>query len=289
MATPSHEAKEDGALAGDRARLLPSACSHQMSLRLQERGVVSEEEKARSAEMQSFRFETVHSYVYEQRLRQRPPDADSDEQLARWLLCLLIGLITGWVGFVVNVGTKMLENMKFRWCEALVEAGAFSEPLLLYCAINGAYVLCASALVVLWEPQAKGSGIPEVKSLLNGVFIPRVVGARTLVAKSLGIMFSVAGGLFVGKEGPMVQAGAIVAAAVADGPTPRMTRMLPRWLQGWCTAPKVPLYSTSIHMSVRTSVHMSTHAHVCAHTRTCVCTRLHTSAHTCTRVDNMLP
>ena len=42
---------------------------------------------------------------------------------------------------------------------------------------------------------------------MNGVFIPRVTAPRTLLAKSFGIMLSVAGGLFVGKEGPMVQVG----------------------------------------------------------------------------------
>ena len=58
-------------------------------------------------------------------------------------------------------------------------------------------------MVVFIEPLAAGSGIPEIKCYLNGVKVPNVVRFRTLVTKATGVLFSVAGGLFVGKEGPM--------------------------------------------------------------------------------------
>ena len=40
---------------------------------------------------------------------------------------------------------------------------------------------------------------------------------RTLVGKVIGIIFSVAGGLAVGKEGPMIHSGAVVAAGLSQG------------------------------------------------------------------------
>ena len=58
---------------------------------------------------------------------------------------------------------------------------------------------------------AGGSGIPQVKCYLNGVKIPRIVRIKTLMCKSVGVTLSVLGGLAVGKEGPMIHSGAVVA------------------------------------------------------------------------------
>jgi|AntRauTorckE5430_2_1112549.scaffolds.fasta_scaffold239331_1 H+/Cl- antiporter ClcA len=55
------------------------------------------------------------------------------------------------------------------------------------------------------EPAAAGSGVPEMKTYLNGVAIPRLVRAKTLLCKAVGVTLSVSGGLPCGKEGPMVQ------------------------------------------------------------------------------------
>ena len=43
-------------------------------------------------------------------------------------------------------------------------------------------------------------------------FIP-----QTLFCKVVGVIFSVVGGLACGKEGPMIHAGAVVAAGVSQG------------------------------------------------------------------------
>lgn len=42
--------------------------------------------------------------------------------------------------------------------------------------------------------MAAGSGIPEIKSYLNGVKIPGIVRLRTFLCKAAGVLFSVAGG-----------------------------------------------------------------------------------------------
>jgi hypothetical protein len=55
---------------------------------------------------------------------------------------------------------------------------------------------------------------------------------RTLLVKTLGIAFSVSGGLLVGKEGPLVHSGCIVAAGISQGPPrgmPRLYRILRRF------------------------------------------------------------
>jgi chloride channel 7 len=48
------------------------------------------------------------------------------------------------------------------------------------------------------EPLAAGSGIPEVKTYLNGVHIKGLLTLRTLATKLSGITFSIAAGLIAG-------------------------------------------------------------------------------------------
>ncbi|KAJ8328947.1 hypothetical protein O5D80_002909 [Batrachochytrium dendrobatidis] len=52
--------------------------------------------------------------------------------------------------------------------------------------------------------HAAGSGVPEVKIILGGFVIRGYLGVRTLVLKTLGIVFSIASGLVVGVQGPLV-------------------------------------------------------------------------------------
>ncbi|ORE01231.1 hypothetical protein BCV72DRAFT_81745 [Rhizopus microsporus var. microsporus] len=49
-----------------------------------------------------------------------------------------------------------------------------------------------------------GSGIPEVKVILGGFVIKGFLGIKTLIVKSVGMIFSTSAGLTVGKEGPFV-------------------------------------------------------------------------------------
>ncbi len=80
------------------------------------------------------------------------------------------------------------------------------------------FAFIASIFVYL-EPVSGGSGIPEIKCFLNGINLPRVVRIKTLICKVVGVTFSVAAGLPVGKEGPMVHSGSVVAAVVSQGKT----------------------------------------------------------------------
>ncbi len=62
-------------------------------------------------------------------------------------------------------------------------------------------------------------GCPQ--AYLNGVDVPYIFHLNTLVAKVLGAVGSVAGGLAIGKEGPFVHAGAAIAAIISQVPGPR--------------------------------------------------------------------
>ena len=56
----------------------------------------------------------------------------------------------------------------------------------------------------------------QTQAYLNGVDVPGIFYFNTLVAKVLGAIGSVAGGLAIGKEGPFVHAGAAIGALLSQ-------------------------------------------------------------------------
>ncbi|KAL8597704.1 Chloride transport protein 6 [Nucella lapillus] len=135
----------------------------------------------------------------------------------KWIVTFLIGFLTALVALFIDVVVRHLSDLKFSTIDHSIQQcgqeGCLVVSLIYLLLFNVGFVIIASALVV-YEPVAGGSGIPEIKCYLNGIKVPRVARLQSLMAKALGVLFSVAGGLFVGKEGPMIHSGAIIGAGV---------------------------------------------------------------------------
>ncbi|XP_014877440.1 chloride transport protein 6 isoform X2 [Poecilia latipinna] len=130
-----------------------------------------------------------------------------------FVIGVTVGLVGLFVDFFVHLFTKIKFSVVADSIEKCTDRGCLSLSLLELLTFNMVFVFIASLLVLI-EPVAAGSGIPEIKSYLNGVKIPGIVRLRTFLCKAAGVLFSVAGGLFVGKEGPMIHSGAIVGAGL---------------------------------------------------------------------------
>ncbi|XP_015192529.1 H(+)/Cl(-) exchange transporter 6 isoform X1 [Lepisosteus oculatus] len=138
-------------------------------------------------------------------------------EAVKWMVVFAIGVCTGLVGLFVDYFVRLFSQIKLnlvgKSVEECSEKGCLALSLLELLAFNMTFIFFASVLVLI-EPIAAGSGIPEIKSYLNGVKIPGIVRFRTFVCKAVGVLFSVAGGLFVGKEGPMIHCGSIIGAGL---------------------------------------------------------------------------
>ena len=66
--------------------------------------------------------------------------------------------------------------------------------------------------------HASGSGIPELKAILSGYWLPRYLSGHAFVAKVVGLIAALASGLFIGREGPMVALSATVGALLMQLP-----------------------------------------------------------------------
>lgn len=111
-----------------------------------------------------------------------------------------------------------LLTWKFDTAKEFISSDKWASSFFSYQFMSLFFALIATTLCY-FEPAAAGSGIPEIKALLNGVNLKQFVKFRVLMAKLFGMCFSVASGLPTGKKGPIIHIGSTMGAAVSQGMT----------------------------------------------------------------------
>jgi chloride channel 7 len=175
-------------------------------------------------DVESLDYDIDSSSIFEQDLQHQSAQFRRCQNAQRWAVCAAIGCTTGFVAFLIDVFTAQILQKKYAIAAAAMQyipvgndSGPFFAVMAAYVALSILCVAVAAVLVVFVEPVAGGSGIPEVKTYLQGVKVPRLLRTTTLLCKAVGVVFSVSSGLVVGKEGPMIHAGSIVAAGLSQG------------------------------------------------------------------------
>ena len=93
---------------------------------------------------------------------------------------VFIGLSMGFCAFCVDISLETLNNWKFGSVKRVIrERGGFWAPYLTFLTFCLAYSGISGAIVSFIAPLAAGSGIPEIKTYLNGVHIK---GARPVLS-----------------------------------------------------------------------------------------------------------
>ncbi|KAG6924934.1 chloride voltage-gated channel 1 [Chelydra serpentina] len=76
-------------------------------------------------------------------------------------------------------------------------------------------ILFAAVFCHLVSPQAVGSGIPELKTIMRGVVLKEYLTLKAFVAKVVGLTAGLGSGMPIGKEGPFVHIASICAAVLS--------------------------------------------------------------------------
>uniref|UniRef100_A0A3B3TGN3 Chloride channel protein n=1 Tax=Paramormyrops kingsleyae TaxID=1676925 RepID=A0A3B3TGN3_9TELE len=185
-------------------------------------------EKLLSLKYESLDYDNSENQLFLEEERRMSQMGFKCLEMSRWLVCALIGILTGLIACFIDIVVENLAGLKYQVIqqniERFTETGGLSISLILWVLLNSAFVMVGSVIVAFFEPIAAGSGIPQIKCYLNGVKIPRVVRLKTLVVKVCGVICSVVGGLAVGKEGPMIHSGAVVAAGISQGRSTSLKR-----------------------------------------------------------------
>ncbi|XP_035829429.1 chloride channel protein 2 [Aplysia californica] len=132
-----------------------------------------------------------------------------------WIFLTILGITMAFLSFTMDFIIEKCQEAKF-W---LYDELQFSMGLQ-YCAwvlYSMLFILFAVGFTHLVSPQAIGSGIPEMKTILRGVVLKEYLTFRTLVAKIVGLCSSLGSTLPFGKEGPFVHIASIVATILSKG------------------------------------------------------------------------
>ncbi|CAI4225904.1 unnamed protein product [Auanema sp. JU1783] len=182
-----------------------------------------------SSKFESLNYEICENEIYREEEKNPKHSLSLFTQARnRWFVCFIVGVATALVASSIDILIHYSKEVKFDFilknlmskCDQQYEPtgeGCMWMVLAGWISYNCVLVLIAAMLVIYVSPVAAGSGIPQVKCYLNGVTIPDVVKFKTLVAKSVGVACSVAGGLCAGKEGPMIHSGAVVGSTLSEG------------------------------------------------------------------------
>ena len=127
-----------------------------------------------------------------------------------WLFLILQGLFAS---ILANFITLMVDGaLLMRWASYDFFA---SLHLVLGWIWWMAWVFVLGMGAAAWTkfigPHAVGSGLPEMKARLSGVYLRYFLSVRTFLGKVGGVILALGGGLVVGKEGPFVHMSSIMA------------------------------------------------------------------------------
>jgi len=123
------------------------------------------------------------------------------------LLAAACSLLTEWCITNLVEARKHWLSHRLGW---LVESHDHAN--LIGSVLSATFLAAASAyLVDRFAVQAAGSGIPEMQSILSGVWLYRFLGLRVVVVKIVGLIAACGAGLSIGREGPFVHISGIIA------------------------------------------------------------------------------
>jgi chloride channel 7 len=177
-----------------------------------------------SQKYESLDYDLCENMLYLSEQKHSSYSKVNNTEILRWIVIFFIGLLTALTACIIVISVEVLSRYKYETLRTFVDSCSQNNhkyciiiPYVLWLLFNGIPVALGSAIVTYLAPIAAGSGIPVIKCYLNGVKVPEVVRIKTYIAKLLGVILSVVGGLACGKEGPMIHCGSVIAAGISQG------------------------------------------------------------------------
>jgi chloride channel 3/4/5 len=156
------------------------------------------------------------------------------ESSKTWLVLLWTGVSVAVLAAGIDIVSQWLGSAKFGFCNAAFylnqdfccwagtnAAGNAEKSItcpqwspwapnsyilryLIYIVLTISFAVIASVLVSRFSLDSRLSGIPDIKTIVDGAVRPHFLAFKTLIIKTLGLCLIVGAGLWVGKEGPLV-------------------------------------------------------------------------------------
>ncbi|XP_054160274.1 chloride channel protein 2-like [Oppia nitens] len=131
-----------------------------------------------------------------------------------WVFLALLGVIMALLSFIMDYCIHVCSKTRIWLYDDLTGDNIWIK-FIAWVTMPVLLILFSSGFVHIVSPQAVGSGIPEMKTILRGVILNEYLTFRTLVAKMIGLTSTLGSGLPLGKEGPFVHVASIVATLLS--------------------------------------------------------------------------
>ncbi|KRZ66672.1 Chloride channel protein [Trichinella papuae] len=127
-----------------------------------------------------------------------------------WIILIVLGASVAVLSFAVDVAVSALNKARLHLYTTAAETNIFAGIASWVLPIVGMVIL-SMIISQRISPYAAGSGISEIKTILRGVVLKEYLTLKTLISKLIGLTVVLPSGLPIGKEGPFVHIGGIIA------------------------------------------------------------------------------
>ncbi|XP_045591841.2 chloride channel protein 2 isoform X3 [Procambarus clarkii] len=134
-----------------------------------------------------------------------------------WVFLAMLGVVMAIISFIMDYGIAMCNKARLWLYRDLASHTALQY--LAWVSLPVCLILFSAGFSHLLAPQAVGSGIPEMKTILRGVVLKEYLTFKTLIAKVIGLTATLGTGLPLGKEGPFVHIASLVATLLSKAVT----------------------------------------------------------------------
>lgn len=130
-----------------------------------------------------------------------------------WIFLILLGLVMAMVSWVMDFCIAICLQAQ-KWMYGGLESNVFLQYLA-WVTYPVVLITFSAGFTQILAPQAVGSGIPEMKTILRGVVLKEYLTFKTFVAKVIGLTCALGSGMPLGKEGPFVHIASLCAALLS--------------------------------------------------------------------------
>ncbi|XP_041420675.1 chloride channel protein 2 isoform X2 [Xenopus laevis] len=130
-----------------------------------------------------------------------------------WIFLILLGLLMALVSWTMDF-TIAICLQAHKWMYGGLDNNVFLQYLA-WITYPVVLITFSAGFTQILAPQAVGSGIPEMKTILRGVVLKEYLTLKTFIAKVIGLTCALGSGLPLGKEGPFVHVASMCAALLS--------------------------------------------------------------------------
>ncbi|XP_060533507.1 chloride channel protein 2-like isoform X2 [Cylas formicarius] len=130
-----------------------------------------------------------------------------------WIFLALLGIFVAIISYTIDQGIAMCGKARMMLYTEL--ADKYFAKWVAWISVPVCLILWDVGITSLIAPKAVGSGVPQIKTCLRGVYLKEFLTFKVLAAKWMGITATIGSGMPLGKEGPLIQMSSIIVTKMS--------------------------------------------------------------------------